>query len=130
MAGTVSFTRDFLYDVHRSFIGEQIVVTWVSDASGNADIAIPKLRAWLTKAKTKPSATAPTDNYDVEILDPDGFDVLGGVLHDRDTATTEQIPTPNSGVAIVAEFNGDYTFSVSNAGNAKGGTCTLRFRWK
>lgn len=39
---------------------------------------------------SNPGATAPTDNYDVALLDGDGFDLLGGAGADRDTAVTER----------------------------------------
>lgn len=39
--------------------------------------------------ETNPGTTAPTDNYDITLVDPDGLDRLGGAGLDRDTATTE-----------------------------------------
>lgn len=38
--------------------------------------------------KTNPGTTAPTDNYDLDIL-ADGVDIMGAALDNRDTATTE-----------------------------------------
>ncbi len=130
MAGTLSFTRApmKLYDGY--VIGEIVTVTWVSDSSGNADISIPDLKGWLTEAKTVPSATvAPTDNYDIKLKDSAGFDVLEGALNDRDTANTEIIPTANSGKLALRQLFGTYTFDVTNAGNAKGGTCAFKVQW-
>ena len=40
---------------------------------------------------TNPGSPAPTDNYDITLLNSDGYDVAGGQLADRDTADTEEI---------------------------------------
>lgn len=43
----------------------------------------------LLAIETNPGAVAPTDNYDITLVDADGLDRLGGVGADRDTANTE-----------------------------------------
>ena len=130
MAGTVTYTREYLKEPDRHYVGEEITVSWTSDSSGNADKLLPRLTGWLVFMKFNPGATAPTDDYDVKLKDSDGDDVLEGIAEDRDTTTSEFLPTAGSGVLALREFNGNYTFDVSNAGSSKQGTCVLRFRWK
>ena len=39
---------------------------------------------------TNPGSTAPTDNYDLTVLDGESCDIFGGELANRDTANSEQ----------------------------------------
>lgn len=131
MAGTVTVNKVFLKEPDRHYVGTEYTIAWTSDASGNATLAINEMAGWLTFAQTVPSGTvAPTINYDVKLKDSGGFDVLEGLLADRSATLTECEPAAGSGIAILRDLNGTYTFDVSNAGDTKAGTCVLRTRYK
>lgn len=64
---------------------------------------------------TNPGSTAPTDNYDIVLLDADGADRLGGVGANRDTSTTEyaavgRVASPDDTLTLTITGN-----SVNNA---------------
>lgn len=77
----------------------------------------------ITRLVTNPDADAdaPTDDYDVTILDEDGYDVLIGAGVDRDTLNTEQVLGTSLGVC----FSSKLTLTIANAGNAKKGVVHL-----
>lgn len=120
MAGTVTKTENFHTGIRK------ITFAWTSDAAGAADATT--VNPFAGKAiglTTIPSgAAAPTDDYDVRILDADGHDVLLGAGLNRDTANTEHVPEASmAGVA-----GSKLTLEVRNAGNAKQGTVILWLR--
>ncbi len=119
MAGTLSVNRTKFTTGNLS--GDKFVVDWTSDASGNADIAIKSMNGFLIKLVTDPAATAPTDDYDVTLIDSHGADALSGTGLNRDTANSETVYTLVSGAATPIFLQGDHTFTVANAGNAKVG---------
>src|SRR5690349_3505707 len=83
MVGTVTFSRTTI-DARGVF---QYTWAWTSDASGNVSGNAKEVTfGVIAKAEFDPSATAPTDNYDVTLLDTSGNDVLQGAGADRDTA--------------------------------------------
>lgn len=63
---------------------------------------------------TDPGTTAPTDNYDIQLLDSTGVDIMGGGLADRDTANTEQSHPLVDGSPAYRPVNGKMTLSISN----------------
>jgi hypothetical protein len=77
----------------------------------------------LIRLITDPDAAgdAPTDNYNITILDEDGFDVLigGGLL--RDTANTEQVLASSLGCC----YNTKLTLTIADAGDANKGIVIL-----
>lgn len=70
---------------------------------------------------TDPGATAPTDNWDIAVLDGDSHDVLLGAGTDRDTTNTEHV----AGSSLGAVAGSRLTFSVTNGGDAKVGVAVL-----
>lgn len=129
MAGTVTVT----YNETRTV--KSVIWAWTSDASGDVSGTDTKpISGEILRVVTNPSATAPSDNYDVVINDADGVDVAGGVLANRDTSNSEQI------VPVIETVVGSNTYAsrvfvdgplslvVSNAGNAKQGVVTLYYR--
>lgn len=125
MAGTLTVTQVPKITRYGKEINK-ITIDWTSDASGNADVTVD-LFGYLVKAVTKPGAAAPTDLYDITIVDPDGSacDAAGGLLVDRSSTLTEQKYLTISGSSVPVLCAGTYTFTVANAGNAKNGTCYL-----
>lgn len=126
MAGTLTVT-------HSSRRGEggklvkKVHVAWTSDASGNADVAIEGLFGYLLKVVTDPDGSAaPTDNYDITLLDENGADAAEGLLANRDTANIETVyPFVSGAPTPVFLAGGSHTFTVANAGNAKSGVAVL-----
>lgn len=73
---------------------------------------------------TNPGSAAPTDNYDVDIADEDGLDVLAGQGADRDTANTEYvIDSDSTPLGVVSDSK--LTLNIGTAGDAKTGDVYL-----
>lgn len=132
MAGTTTLTEiGPLYEPRTAGVqkvtGQKFVVDWTSDASGDVNGETLHIRGFVVKVITNPGSTAPTDNYDFELTDPDdsSLDLLAGACLNRDTATTEQVYPVVSGAATPPYANGYYGFKISNAGNAKQGRVIL-----
>lgn len=69
---------------------------------------------------TDPGATAPTDDYDITIVDAEGYDVMQGTGANRDTSNTETATPTKKSVAF-----GPLTLNVANAGDSKVGVAVL-----
>ena len=114
MAGTVTITEELLSNI------KKITFVWTASAGGAADGTTTNVYSGLLAyVVTVPGAggDAPTDNYDVTLVDESSIDVGIGQLANRDTANTEWVVT---GMGTVV---GDtLTLHVTNAGNAKTGT--------
>jgi hypothetical protein len=119
--GTVTITEETFGSL------KKIAWAWTSDAAGvvSGTLTTGAYNGVLERLVTVPSgAAAPTDNYDVTVLDEDGTDVLMGAGADRDTANTEQVLASSLG----AVANDRLELRVANAGNSKGGTVYLYLR--
>lgn len=104
---------------------KKIVFTWTSASDGTASGTTT--HAYDGKVElltTDPGATAPTDNYDVSLLDDDGVDVQGGAGVDRDTANTEQAVASVLGVVASSKL----TLNIANAGDSKVGVTYVYVR--
>lgn len=137
MAQSVTGVLEVIDDDHK-----KLTLTWQSDGDGDAVQAIGGLDySWLhelrgmylVKMVTDPDGTAaPTDDYDITLVDDDGLDVLGGAGANRDTANTEVAhPTPdgsNINLDIAGPIDGDLDLTIANAGDTKAGTVKLIFR--
>jgi hypothetical protein len=72
---------------------------------------------------TNPGSPAPTDNYDITVLNSDGIDMAGGQLVDRDTANSEDVK-----LATVRCSYDTVTVTISNNSEAlAAGTIRLFF---
>lgn len=67
-------------------------------------------------------ANAPTDNYDVALVDENGVDVLAGLGANRDTANIES-KDEDDGLLFV--FANSLDLTVASAGTTGGGTVLL-----
>lgn len=106
---------------------KKLVFAWTSDASGDASIETTKpYEGEILGLTTIPAGggAAPTDNYDVTLLDADGHNVLLGAGADRDTANTEHVAR----ASLAAVCRSKLTLVVANAGNAKQGTAIVYIR--
>ena len=80
---------------------------------------------YLYFIRTTPSGTtAPTTLYDVEILDADGKDILGGAGLKRSATVTETAKPLIDSEKDLFPVNGNLTIRVTNAGN--GGITTMK----
>lgn len=126
MAATVTKTEETFGTI------KKISWTWVSHTDGAVATATANAQTSgvysgeIVRLVTVPAggASAPSDNYDVSILDEDGTDVLMGAGADRDTANTEQVLASSLGVVA----NDKLTLKVEHAGDTKGGTVHLYIR--
>jgi len=122
MAGTVTFTEQ----THASV--KKVRILWVSGTGADAGKADGTTTEYYSGQVlmfvTDPQAAAPTDDYDVEIRDGDGVDILAGAGANRDTANTEYVLAASLG----AVANSKLTLQVRNAGDTKSGVVYLYIR--
>ena len=105
---------------------------WTTDSSGGAIVdsttagevnkTTAKYSGFVFSFITDPGAAAPTDNYDVTILDDDGYDVLRGAGADRDTSTTEYLAASSINGCVL---DSQLRLNIANAGNSKKGVVIL-----
>lgn len=120
-AGTVTLTEETVGSIVK------IRWAWTSDGSGvvSGTLTTRAYNGALERLVTDPDGSAaPTDNYDVTILDEDGTDILMGAGADRDTATTEQVARASLGVVA----NDTLELRIANAGASKAGVVYLYLR--
>jgi len=132
MAQTVAITENNGPD-NPAFNGvEKIKWVWTSLADGTViasttvglnPTTTKKYSGKIERLVTIPGAVAlaPSDNYNVTILDEDGVDVLmgGGLL--RDTANTEQVLGTSLGICQYTTLS----LRIASAGDSKGGTVII-----
>ncbi len=113
MAGTCTLTHYQIGNVRR------INFSCVADSADGSIPAteLPKFEGRLISLHTNPGATAPTDNYDITLIDGDGIDRLQGVGANRDTATSEQLPIVYSGTSVGPPVSKDETLTLTFANN-------------
>lgn len=114
MAGTVTLTHTTLGNIRR------INFSVVADAADGSipDTVLPKFQGRLLALHTNPGATAPTDNYDITLIDGDGMDRLQGVGANRDTANSEQAPVVYTSTSVHPPVSGDESLTLTFANNA------------
>lgn len=120
--------------VTRTRVGglEKISAAWTSESDGSQTQSIP-IGGAIVRVVTNPGATAPTDDYDLTLVDEDGLDLFMGLGANRDTANTEQFCpglAPKDGVitaaaAIPIVYIGNATITLANAGSAKIGVVVI-----
>ena len=126
MAGTVTLADRKVKSILDT--RERITIVradWVGDASGGSvpDTQLTGLYGYLKKVITNPGAVAPTDNYDIKLLDAEDAtaDALNGLAADRDTANTEVLLP-----AVPPLLCGDYTLNITgNSVNSATGSVIL-----
>ncbi len=100
-----------------------IKITWTSATDGSV-VQSFDIDGAIMRMVTNPGATAPTDDYDITLVDADGVDLLAGEGANRDTSTSEQVFPTNNPL-----HNGLVDFTIASAGGEKTGTCTLYVAW-
>ena len=121
MAGTVSIVH-----TRNGSIG-RIVATCTADAAAATfpATALPPFSGRILALRTNPGATAPTDNYDITLVDDDGVDRLQGVGANRATATSQEAAVVYSGTAIHPPVAFDETLTLTLAGNSVNSAVTV-----
>jgi hypothetical protein len=96
------------------------VVDWTADAADATvpDTVLPAIDGRLAEVTTNPGAVAPTDNYNVLLIDGEGADRLQGLGMNRDTANTETAPVVYSGSAVHPPAGSWEALTLKIAGNA------------
>ncbi len=129
MAGTVTetVTQETISQTGTPKFVKKVSYAFTADAAdGSLPALSTTLKGWLIKAVTVPGGTAPTDNWDVALNDPDSstLDALGGALGNRDTVTPEQVyPVLGATPAVPLFLCGTYSLAISgNSVNSATGT--------
>ena len=92
----------------------KIACTAHTDGSFTDYTTTEPVNGFIVAVITDPGSTAPTDNYDIDLDDKYGVDVMGSELDNRDTANTEQA-VPLVGSAYSRRYvQGPLTVQVSN----------------
>lgn len=114
MAGTVTLTHYTLGNIRR------INFSVVADAADGSvpDTALPKFQGRLLALHTNPGATAPTNLYDITLIDGDGLDRLQSVGLNRATATSEQVPVVYASTSVNPPVSIDETLTLTFANNS------------
>jgi hypothetical protein len=113
-----------------------VTMNWVSTAGGavSAVGSVPNVSGIIAEVHLIPDSNAslaPTNLYDVTILDSDGTDVLFGAganMSNSTTATTNYIVPRNPSGGNPNRNNTTLTPSITNAGSAKKGTIRIFLR--
>ena len=122
MAGSVTIN----YSEHETV--KYVEWIWTSDGSGDVTGTDTKVLSGVAlRYATNPSATAPSANYDITILDEDAIDIAAGALVNRHTSNSEQVLTGGDAKDGTA-FMGALSLVVANAGAAKIGTLRMYYR--
>lgn len=128
MASSISFTTDEIAPKHRATGNfRKVIITWDCGAGAHVDFdetfdaaVNSELRAWkctlgvtLPGDHAKCAGTAPTANYDIEILDEYDVDIFGGLLNDRSaTESEQQVPKIGDGLGTRV-CTGTWTFKLT-----------------
>lgn len=114
MAGSTTVTHETLGHVRR------IIVDFVADAAAATvpDTILPSFEGRIAELTTNPGAVAPTDNYDLTLIDGEGSDRLQGLGANRDTVNTETVPIVYSGSTIHPPVSSGETLTLKLANNA------------
>lgn len=129
MAGSITIVNTYAKQAGGM---NKTVATWTSDASGDVN-SVDKLSiaGLIHRIVTNPSATAPTNLYDIVLNDEDGLDVAKGLLANRSATVSEEV-TPLVGDGTTTDklvaVAGTLDVVVTNAGNAKIGAITVYWR--
>lgn len=116
MAGTNTLTHYQLGNIRR------INFSIVGHTDGTVpDTVLPSFQGRLLALHTNPGATAPTNLYDITLIDGDGLDRLQAVGENRAAATSEQVPVVYSGTSVNPPVSKDETLTMKIAGQSANG---------
>ena len=122
MAQSATFTEE----THGSV--KKVRILWISGSGGDIGevdgTSTEYYSGQVLMFVTDPQAAAPTADYDVEIRDGDGVDILAGAGADRSATVTEYVLASSLG----AVANDRLVLRVRNAGDTKSGVVYLYIR--
>lgn len=135
MPGTVSFTDQNFTDKASRPV-RKFSINWTSDASGDVSgTQTAYLSGVIARVAFVPGSggSAPTNLYDVTLLDESGLDVLAGQganLTTSASAVVPGVPLKDGTTTSVhpCHIDDKLELRVANAGNAKSGTVILYLR--
>lgn len=99
-----------------------VTLTWGTDTAGSATVAakrLPTISGLIRALVTNPGSTAPTDNYDISLVDAQGADRLAGGGADRDT-TNSETKVFDPPIPVHESDTLDFTVSNNAVNNASG----------
>ena len=107
-------------------------VAWTSGTGGDVNLfTCPTdmdITGWIHEIETDPDGTtAPTDNYDITLVNANGRDVAGGALANRDTAVTEVVKPVVNSIQQKAINDGILTITITAAGDTKKGELLIYY---
>lgn len=92
---------------------------WTADESGVVPSeALPEIDGYVTLVEVVPGVPAPSANYDITIKDPEGIDIMGGVLLDLPADEGRQAAPNVSGKKGDRVVSGQLTFELTGNTNA------------
>ena len=131
-AGTVTQSYSPVYSSEGPTGVSTMTFAWTTDSAGNASattgttISDQIAGKYVVVAVTDPDATDyPTDDYDVVITDANSVDLMGGVLLNRESGSSQQAAPYMGALYGSRPLSGTVTISVTNAGSGKSGTVIL-----
>ncbi len=116
--GTISVTSREDREIGRASRKRLEIIT-VDLVGSSTDGTVPVLQVpmtgYLIKVITNPGTTAPTDNWDIILGDPEdaALDAAGSTLLNRHTTTSQQVYPLVSGAASPILLAGTYALTVS-----------------
>jgi len=121
MAGSVTVTDYALGNIH------VLSCACVADAAAATfpDTVLPRVEGILWDLETDPGAPAPTDDYNVTVVDACGHDVLESVGLTLDTVNTEKAPIVYGQTATHPSVDATDVLTLKIAGNAVLSAATL-----
>ncbi len=130
--GTVTLTSKTKVEIGSGATARRCDVVQLDFVASSTDGTLPVLQVplsgYLLKVVTNPGSTAPTDNWDIVLGDPEdnALDAAASLLLNRHTTTTQQVYPNISGAAIPIFLAGTYAVTISgNSVNSATGRILL-----
>jgi len=114
MAGTVTATYKQGDHIHRI----EFACTADAEAHTFPDTTLYPIEGWLLALETNPGSTAPTNEYNITLIDAEGHDVLEGVGEDRSESDTQKAVIIYSSTDIHPAVDRNDTLTLKIADNS------------
>ncbi len=109
---------------YESGIVKKLSMSCVCSTNGTATIS-KGIDGFIHRLVTNPASPAPSDNYDITIIDDSGLDVLQTLGMNRDTADTEERNIVYSGTSNHVPISYADTLTLTIAGNSQAAALTV-----
>ena len=114
--GTVTTTSDT--EIGTSGV-RLLQVSYVTGSGSFTCVTNNDVTGWILLVETDPGSTAPTGDYDIDLDNANGRDIMGGALDDRSATLTEAVMPLLNGNYTVVYHEGPLTIQVTTAGTSK-----------